>query len=301
MDAGAAELDRWLDDLLHAGLADAAARPRATYDQMAARLVDAQAPGLARAVRDLGALPSRARDWPERMLVRIGQLTLLLAAWQRRETLDPALEAEVLTQLGVSETRAAVLATPAVTDTWAVLGRRVVDTERMRVRRTWLWGPANRRWALLLEFDLNDGPWPSDFVPGMAGRAALSFYPGTAPQRAIAHDPPTAPTAVAELPALPMGAALDAYAAALGDNPWVDRRPLAVRAVVPARRADGTWFVTAADGQQLRLAGPHGWEVHACAGGRPIDLCGEWDGFALNPLSARAPDATTLALFGAYA
>ena len=52
---------------------------------MAERLVDAQAPGLARLVRDLGGLPHRTSEWPERMLIDLGRLALLLDAARRME------------------------------------------------------------------------------------------------------------------------------------------------------------------------------------------------------------------------
>src|SRR5262249_9693805 len=81
--AGVDDLDRWLQDFARAGLAEMAARPWSTYDQMAARLVDAQAPGIARMVRDLGALPHTQTNWPERMLIGVGKLTLLIEAWRQ--------------------------------------------------------------------------------------------------------------------------------------------------------------------------------------------------------------------------
>src|SRR5262245_54390532 len=51
--AGLEELRRWLRDLVRQGLADAQGRPSGFWDATAARMVDAQAPGLARMIRDL--------------------------------------------------------------------------------------------------------------------------------------------------------------------------------------------------------------------------------------------------------
>jgi hypothetical protein len=298
IDAGATDLQLWLEDLVRAGLAEAAARPWSSFEQMSARLVDAQAPGLARAVRELGTLPHGARDWPERMLIRIGQLALLLTAWRTRATLEADLEAEVRIQIGLPAARANVLAGPAVLDRWQVLGRRVFDGERMRVRRTWLWGTATRRWALILDFSMGGEPWAPDFEPGTVGAGELCFYPGRIPLRALPRALPTPAGAVLTIAANPIAHELETFARDLGRNPWLDRRPLALGSVVPARRPDGTWWVSDAAGEVLRLAGPHGWRVQALSGGRPIDLCGEWDGFALWPLSATAADAQGLSLFG---
>src|SRR5215813_13921220 len=54
--AGLKELELWLRDLLRHGLASAQTRSFDYWEQMAARLIDAQAPGAARRVRDLSYL-----------------------------------------------------------------------------------------------------------------------------------------------------------------------------------------------------------------------------------------------------
>ena len=59
--AGLGELDRWVCDRVRTGLTDPALATYAPWDQVAARLVDAQAPALANRVRRLaGAVGTRA-------------------------------------------------------------------------------------------------------------------------------------------------------------------------------------------------------------------------------------------------
>jgi hypothetical protein len=58
--AGMEELDRWLSDLVHRGLGHVQDEPYSFWDNMGARLVDAQAPGAASRVRGLpGRRPQR--------------------------------------------------------------------------------------------------------------------------------------------------------------------------------------------------------------------------------------------------
>ena len=74
-------------------------------------------------------------------------------------------------------------------DRWTVLARVVIEQERLRVQRTWLWGwrpagprccstsrPRARRWSR--------GP-----RPGMALEASLAFHPSATPLRALLADP----------------------------------------------------------------------------------------------------------------
>ncbi|MGD1941949.1 MAG: SWIM zinc finger domain-containing protein, partial [Leptolyngbyaceae cyanobacterium] len=57
VEAGLADLEQWLQDIVRQGLATLPNQPYRFWDQAAARLVDAQAPGLARRVRSLASIP----------------------------------------------------------------------------------------------------------------------------------------------------------------------------------------------------------------------------------------------------
>lgn len=281
---GVDDLQRWLEDLLRAGLAEAASRPWRSFEQMSARLVDAQAPGLARYVRELGSLPYGVRDWPERMVIELGQVWLLLTAWRRLQELEPGLRADVRSLVGLNEARDDVLDRPPEHDAWDVLGRRVIEGERMLVQRTWLWGRNSQRWALLLDFDPGGQPVEHGLAPGQSFEADLCFYAGAAPLRALVRGAPRQVDAVATLPGCSVASAMRAYAESLGRNPWQERTPLALASVVPMRR-DGAWSVTDEQHHMVELSGPAGWQLLAVSGGQPIDVFGEFNGFSLHPLS----------------
>ena len=68
VEAGLAELDRWLTDQVRQGIAGATRAGYAHWDTMAARLVDAQAPALASSVRRLASVADRPRPPPHRAL-----------------------------------------------------------------------------------------------------------------------------------------------------------------------------------------------------------------------------------------
>jgi hypothetical protein len=98
--AGVAELGLWLRDLVRQGLSTAPTRPASSWETMAARLVDAQAPGAARLVRQLATIPASGDGWPERLLDRMARLHLLLEGYSRIDSLPPDLAADVRTGLG---------------------------------------------------------------------------------------------------------------------------------------------------------------------------------------------------------
>ena len=284
--AGVEAFDLWLDDLIRNGLANAGMQPAKFWEQQAARLVDAQAPGLASRVRSLVAIPNASPDWPARLLDELGKLALLTHAFGRIDALDPALRDDVRAGIGWTIERDEVLERGAVvSDEWLVLGQRVVTEDKLRAQRTWLHGAASGRAALILQFAHGSAPFSEAFVPGTWFAADLAFFPSAFPQRAIIRE------RRGQSPqdhALPTGGSIDAmlacWARTLARQPWIERIPVILRDVVPVIAEDGGWVLRDSSGQALPLAGGPHWTLLAHSGGRPICLTAEWDGQALAPL-----------------
>ena len=102
-------LRQWLTDVVVDGLAATRSRPHAWWDLVGARLVDAQLPGLADRVRSLPATVAGHDDWASLLLGELGRLHLTVAAWERREDLDPADAADLRTFMGWARSSAEVL------------------------------------------------------------------------------------------------------------------------------------------------------------------------------------------------
>lgn len=286
--AGMAELDRWLHDLVRSGLAAAQARPFSFWETMAARLVDAQAPGAAGLVRRLSGTLRSGTGWEGRALAQLGRLHLLVHGWARLADLDASGRADVRARVGWPVRIEEVLVQPGVRDRWHVVGRwesPAGEEERLRVQRTWLWGEATRRPALVLEFALPARPFRSELVPGMAIDAEVAFYPGSAPLRAVVAARRGLEEPMGEMPGwATIEEALAAHGAALARTPWLDRWPVLLRSVVAHERGlrDTTGALL-----PLRRRGVD-WRLVALSGGRPIGMMGEEEDGMLRPLAATA-------------
>jgi hypothetical protein len=272
------------------GLAHAEREAWSHFDQAASRLVDAQAPGLARRVRRIGNVIGLRDGWPGEALAHAGTLAVLVAAYRRQDALDPALRAEVRSQIGWNTSQEQVAAAERVADEWDVAGAAHDEDDRLHVRRTWLWGRRTERWALLLDFGAGQRPLPPAPAPGHRVAAELAFYPAAAPLRAVVAEPPAVIGAADGLPALPTVAAVYEHRARLlGANPFADRVPLAVRATVV--EDEGRFVLRDDAGAALAIApwlAARGYELLALSGGRPIEVFGEWLDGGLRPLSAAA-------------
>jgi len=283
--AGVEDLRTWLRDAVRGGLAAGRLRTWEEWDAFAARLVDAQAPGAASRLRSLGGVAAGRPDgWPERLLSGLGLLHLLCEAFAHQ---DGPVRDDVRALLGFNAGREEVLAGPRLRDRWSVLARVVIEQERLRVQRTWLWGQASARPALLLDFAPPGAPLEPRPAPGMALEASLAFHPSATPLRALLADPGPVEPAPGWFGTGGAGEALRTVASAVAANPWLDEWPVGLRSAVPDGRADGAWTVTTEDGA-LPLGGSEGarWRLLAVSGGRPVSLFGLFDGETLKPLAA---------------
>jgi len=288
--AGVTELGRWLRDLARQGLAGAQSHPYSFWESMAARMVDAQAPGLARMVRALAGVPASGEGWQARLLERLTLLHLLLEGYARIETLPIEAQADIRTAIGWSHNQEELLESAGLRDRWLILGQRVEDEGNLRVQRTWLWGQTHACAALILAFAAPGQPLDRSLAPGTALDADLVYFPSAYPLRALVKQRHGPPAALVSAPGYASTTeATAAYAAALGACPWLERFPMPIQATTPTRVGEG-WAARDRDGRVLSLAPrfAHGWRLLALSGGRPLALFGEWNGTTLLPLSAGA-------------
>jgi len=283
---GLQELDLWLCDLVRQGLGAAQAQPRSFWENTAKRMVDAQASGIARLVRQMADMPSSGEGWQERLLERLGKLHLLLERYKRIDTLPESAQADLRALIGFTQSQEELLAGEGIADRWVVLGQRVEREDRLRVQRTWLWGAHTGRIALILQYAAGKEVIHSLLIHGTQLDAEIVFYPGAYPLRALikSQQPPeSAPPAIAAYATV--AEAYKAYAGALTKYPWLEQFPLALDAAYAVQR-DDRWFVRDEAGHLLPVAPDfkYPWELLAFSGGHPVSLFGEWDGDRLLPL-----------------
>ena len=287
--AGLDALDVWMEDLVRDGLAMAGTKPASFWETPAIRMVDAQAPAVATRLRHLSGLPNSSPDWPEKLLEGLGRLALLSEAFRRLDAFDEPLAETVKAEVGIPLSQEEVLERgEKASDGWIVLGQRTEDEGRLRARRTWLLGADTLRYALILQFAASGTPFTESFVSGTVVEGELAFYPGAYPLRAVVRSRAGAATRTEELPGHGMVEAfLDHTSTVTAGQPWLERLPVTLEAVVPLLD-EGRWLVRDRDGEALPLTGGDHWSLLSLSGGHPVDLAAEWDGEMLLPLGVVA-------------
>lgn len=284
--AGLDDLDRWLSDQVRNGLAGWERAGYGPLDQVASRLVDAQAPGAAGMVRSIASEIGR-EDWPSRVLLALAGLHLLAKAHARLSVLPEDLAATVRSRVGYTVGKESVLAGPPVSDRWCAVGSVDSVEYYLQTRRVWLWGGRTQRWALWLAFAPPGRALDGSVAPGRTYVGDLHFYPGSGQFRAL-------PGEIQEIeevqvpPALDLAAAAFRFAALVAEDPWADRMPVVLTGTpVEPGQTSGPWRFRDREGYACDLLGleddPWPLVAHAAAG--PVNLLGEYGPAGLRPLA----------------
>lgn len=322
VEAGLQELQVWLRDLIRQGLTSVRTESYQFWEQPAARMVDAQAPNLARQLRDIPSIIASGTGWESRLLARLGKLHLLLEGFRRMESLPLSIQADIRSQIGWTQSQSELIS-DLVTDLeddsslsqklqqdhWLVVGQQVEVEERLRVSRTWLWGKQSHRYALFLQFAHGNQPFETNFLLGNYLEAELAFFESAYPLRAIIkarqnsqlltptnriggasrrqsltldYYPPTEDVGGYET----IDLAIASYSSALVQNPWLERFPMTLQQVIPLHQ-EGKWFVRDRAAKLLSISSrfERSWALLALSGGHPVTIFGEWNGDNFYPLS----------------
>ena len=300
--AGVADTLRWLTDLARMGLAEAQSQPLEFWQRLSARLIDAQAPGLASQVIECGSAAASGDGWQDRMLEATSRMYALATGYTRLDALPADTQADIRSALGWTVDQDALLAQSGVRDEWLSLGNRVNDANPLaaraplRTRRAWLLGRKTGHAALLLSFAVGAQSFEAAVPAGAEMDAELVFYPGAAPIRALVKHRFGASFGPSPFGFGSIEVNLAAYGEAIAANPWLPQHPMRLDAVSPTRWRNA-WHVCDTTGDALPVSPRFVeiWKLVALSGGLPLALFGEWDGETLYPISVWA-DGRTVAL-----
>lgn len=288
VEAGLAELQLWLNDLIRSGLAHAKGLGHSHFQRMQQRLVDAQATGLSAMIDALQSALNHA-NWQQLAAAQVGRIQLLLSAYSKLATLPEPLQADIRTLIGWNTPQEQVLANASPAEDWLVLGHKDLESDNnVRYRRQWLWGMKSQKAALSLVFAAGFQNLPPAYSVGVMGCATVAWYPSAWPQRIIIKEQSVFKR-VEQFPTVgfaTIAEALQQQAEALAQNPFISLLPWLLNGVIP-QHEHGQWWLRDHQHQAVPIAFQGEiWPLLALSGGHAVTVFGEWDGQQLNVLSA---------------
>jgi hypothetical protein len=284
VDSGLEECEKWIRDGIQQGLAGLQTLTPKAWRQFAARMVDAQAPGVARLIREMSGTVVSGDGWQDRLLERMSMLYLLLQAYSRIDELPPGNQADIRALIGWTINKEDLPESGSLQDRWSVLGQRTYPDERLTVQMSWLQGMASGRFGLVLGYSVAGQPFDFLRTPGTSFDGQLVFYPSAYPLRAVPREASSAPwSGIMEGSVASM---VESLADALTCNPWITEVP-ACLGPVRLGRVGEQWVLADGSGSApLSPAFADPFHLLAISGGNEFGVFGEWDGREFLPLGA---------------
>ena len=280
---GVALLRHSITDLTTEGLAGGNARNPAYWKELAKRMIDCQAPGLAGILGYIGDTVLYDADVDTELPFELGRLHLLLHSLENADHQTNSTQADLRAMIG-GRSNANEEAGEVLEDEWFVAGRKVEERENLITSTTWLLGKHSQRWARILRFSPAHLPISEPWLVGSAVRVALQWELGSYPLRATpVTESPSFPSSIPLHHEADFNQMLERFANALAANPFLLRLPFFL-ALQPS--ADGTHLLDT-NGRALPWAAKRdtALRVECISGGYPTLMCGEWDGCRIRLLS----------------
>ncbi|NLR60606.1 SWIM zinc finger family protein [Chitinophaga polysaccharea] len=271
---GTDELLRWIKHLVRNGILDLPEKDFSFFENMIRRMVDAQAPGLAAMMRELADISYFHDGWQTVFLHQLLRIYLVIQGYRHQDQLPAALQQDLRTLIGFSQSQEELKAQTGIIDTWQVLGKQTSEEDKLVIERYWLYGINSRRSALILQFFVRgQQAAATSLTPGTCLKAELVYYPSAAPLRALIKQQ-------IQLPMNHTFQGLEGWKEVVQTQtnmgsvfPLYNDQVYTITALTPVWYQEQWWLQ---DGRQqlmpIRKGFPHIWKLLAFSGGAPLPM-----------------------------
>jgi hypothetical protein len=270
---GMIELRLWVKDIIRNGLLNIPGKDPAFFENMAKRMVDAQAPGLASMVRSLRDTNFFQEGWQSSFLDQLLRIYIVLDGFPRISDLTPDLRDELKTLIGFAQSQEEVKAEAGIRDDWFVLAKRVDKEDNLTTERNWLYGRKSQRYALILQFYVNGQVPEVNLLAGSGVDAELVFFKGANPLRALFKEQISV-TSNPAIEGIKNWKEISVYTSQVhATNPWINKLPVIIENVVPVK-ANDRWILRDenGDGVMIHRGFQNSWKLMAISGGKPLRI-----------------------------
>ena len=233
---GISDLEVWMKDLVRNGFLNVPERAYTLFDNMARRMVDAQAPGLAGRLRAMETIDFDSENWKSDLTESMSRLYLLMQSYRNMDGLSEEWKDEIRTQIGYPQSKNNVLAGEPVADSWLVLHKQSRKVNDVNTDIYWFYGKESELFARHLSFAVAGTFSTENWIPGSVYKGTLCFYNGTGTcRRALFRESVLAEEGFMPACSPDLKQAAAVYRTAMLTNPFSEDVPLLVDAVRVAR------------------------------------------------------------------
>ncbi len=268
---GIEELLLWIKDIVRNGIINLPEKGYAYWEQMAKRMVDAQAPGLAAMVRELGQVGFFKEHWQTDFMDRLLNIYLVVSAYKNKYTLSATLQQDVRTGIGFTQNQDELKGKQGVADTWLVLAKQVTEDDNLTVERYWLHGVESGSYALILQFLFRGQGSELSLTPGMYIQAKLIYYHSVYPMRAIIERQISTSAVSPKKMYAHWQEIVENETRINAEIPFNFQRPYIIKQITPVLYQNQWWLVDENNNLMQINHGFRIWKLLAISGGNPVD------------------------------
>jgi SWIM zinc finger len=293
VEKGIDELELWLTDTVRQGLAHLQSQPESYWQHVSARMVDAQAPGIGKIIQSIANTSGTGEVWASKILEKMGSLQLLVSAVRNQNNFSLAIQNDVRSIIGYTESQEQLLTQKGIEDIWELKGEHHYQEDRLMVYRYWLWGNNTKQYALILDFVAVGQTKSVNLLSGLI-EAELVYYPSNYPLRALIKRRKRLDRNNASIQSLAyetIDSLFDAFADALQRQPWLIAFPATLTRVTPVivkHLQHESWILCDAQKKVIPISPQFKshWKLLSLSGGSEMTIFGEWNGEHFLPLNA---------------
>jgi SWIM zinc finger len=269
--AGIEELNVWLKDTIRTGIMNV---PKDIYNfntNITARMVDAQATGLANQLRSIQQINFYEDGWQKQLTKKLATIYFLANVYQSNN-MDAEWIEELNTHIGWTKSKDEVLAQEEIHDHWIVLSKTTEEENNLISDKTWLLGKQTNQFGLLLNF------YPKNQLPelihtvGSTIDAVCNFYPSIVPMRLLIKKQHSVNIMHQRIEGMQqLDLVLENIANTLATHPFIQEIPVLLSNLLIVQQAE-QWFVKDLDncGLSLRNTTKENWLIMSISKGKAI-------------------------------
>ena len=142
---GITELQLWIKDIVRNGIISMPEKGFPWFENVAKRMVDAQAPGLANMVRQLGETNFFADNWQQPFLEQLLKLYIVTEGYQQHHSGGMPFLHDLRSWIGFTINQEELKEQPGITDTWIVLAKQSNEVDNITTEKYWLYGMEQKK------------------------------------------------------------------------------------------------------------------------------------------------------------
>lgn len=175
----------WLKDLIRTGIINIPQQQYTFSENITARMVDAQASGLAMLLRKMSNINFYEEGWQYELSKQLSKLYAITEAYQNKEQLTPEWKVELESIIGWAKSKEDILQEIPVRDQWVVCAKILEEENYLITERIWFFGTNTQQFGLFLNFYPKNQLPEHVFAVGTTITADLHYYPSVAKFRVL--------------------------------------------------------------------------------------------------------------------